>query len=165
MTAPRSSSNAYSFGRNGIATLAVACLLGLGCAGDSGMGGMDSLASTSSVPWSQTLATQAAGALMQQYGGLYESALKQPAFSGERTANAGLLDKLRILKEESASLHAKLADGKGKDETSSNWMRIKEVSRDAREAESWEFVPTDFSEKAKAVLSTTDTLDGFYGTQ
>jgi hypothetical protein len=143
----------------GLAAIAATCLLALGCAG---MGGT---AETPTVPWSQTLVTQAAQTLMQQFGGLYDSALKQPAFAGERSANLELLDKLRILKEESDGLHAKLANGMGREETTDNWLRIKEVSRDAREAESWDFLPTDFADHAKAVLATTDTLDGFYGTQ
>lgn len=149
----------------GVAALFLASsLLGLGCAAESGMAGTGD-ATGSTVPWSQALVTQAAQVLMQQYGDLYTSAREQPAFAGERSEYGQLLDKLRILKEESAGLHAKLEDGKGKAETMSSWERVSEVSRDAREDESWQFLPEDFSAKAKNVLAATDTLDGFYGTQ
>ena len=148
-----------------VTSLAAASLLGAGCAGESGMGSMTSTGGgAATTPWNQQLATAAAQALMQQFGGLYDSAREQPAFAGERSEYGELLDKLRILKEESAGLHAQLEDGKGKAETRGRWQRIKEVSRDAREAESWQFIPTDYAENAKTVLATTDTLDAFFGT-
>lgn len=142
-----------------------AAALGAGCAADSGVGGLTGMGGGTAVPWNQQLVTQAASGLMQSFGGLYDSAREQPAFAGERSEYGELLDKLRVLKDESSGLYAQLADGKGQAETMGTWQRIKEVSRDAREAESWQFIPEDFSSKAKSVLATTDALDAFYGTQ
>lgn len=123
----------------------------------------DTNVGTPSTAWNQALVTQAAGLFAEQMKGLYETAIKEPAFAGERTANSETLDNLRVLGEESRSLHAQLEDGKTREQTLHTWQRIKELQRDALESSSWEFVPTDFSTSAQAALRSTDQLDGFYG--
>jgi len=135
--------------------------LGLGCA-ETGMS-MDTPQPT--VPWNQALATQAAGVFKQQVGSLYDEALKEPSFSGERTAYADLMNNLRELQEESSGLYQKLSDGKSRAQTQTNWERIRELSRDAREDASWQYVPEELANNAKTALSATDTLDAYYGTR
>jgi hypothetical protein len=118
---------------------------------------------TPSLPWSQTLVTQAATAFSGQMSQLYTTAYKDPSFAGERSAYGETLDTLRTLKEESAGLQAELEDGKGRDETLHRYERVKELTRDAQESSAWEFIPTDLTNSAKSALSTISTLDGFYG--
>jgi hypothetical protein len=115
------------------------------------------------VPWNQALVTAAAATFETQMSGLYDTAMKEPSFAGERSAYGETLDNLRVLREESSELHAKLADGKTRDETLHTWERIKEVVRDTQESSSWELLPTDFSTMAQAALGSTGQLDGFYG--
>ena len=130
--------------------------LTLACATDSGVG-------LPSVPWNQAAVTQAAATFATQMGELYDTAIKDPSFAGERSAYGQTLDNLRILREESRGLHAKLADGETREQTLHSWERIKEITRDVRESESWQFVPTDFSASAKTALGSTQQLDSFYG--
>ena len=98
-----------------------------------------------------------------QIDALYETAIKDPSFAGERSAYGQTLDELRVLREESQGLHAKLDAGKTREQTLHSWERIKELTRDLRESASWEFVPTDLAASAKAALGSTQQLDGFYG--
>ena len=128
----------------------------LGCATDSGVG-------PPSVAWEQAAVTRAAAAFATQMDELYDAAIKQPAFAGERSAYGETLDDLRILREESRGLHAQLADGKNREQTLHSWERIREITRDLQESESWEFVPTDFSASAKSALGSTQRLDSFFG--
>ena len=82
---------------------------------------------------------------------------------GEQGSHEGTLDNLRILREESAGLHAKLEDGKGYEDTVGSYERIKEVSRDTQESESWQMLPNDFTAKGDAVFGTLKQLDAFFG--
>jgi hypothetical protein len=107
--------------------------------------------------------TQLAGQLATQLTSLYTTAEKEPAFAGERSANSQTLDNLRILREEATELHAKLKDGKSQAETLTTYERIREVARDTRESDSWEFLPTDFTAKADPAFAVLDQLDAFYG--
>ena len=139
-----------------IALPSILLTLALGCATDSGVG-------PPSVPWNQAAVTAAAATFATQMDELYDTAIKEPSFSGERSAYGHTLDNLRILREESRALHAKLANGKTREQTLHSWERIKEITRDERESEAWEFVPTDFSATAKSALGNTQVLDGFFG--
>jgi hypothetical protein len=132
-------------------------VLALGCAVDSGI-------APPAMPWSQAAVTAAAATFAGQIDTLYDTAIKDPSFAGERSAYGQTLDELRILREESQGLHAKLAAGKTREQTLHNWERIKELTRDVRESAAWEFVPTDLGTAAKAALGSTQPLDGFYGT-
>lgn len=139
-----------------VATVSSLLLATAGYAADTSVG-------TPSIPWNQALVTQAAAAFAEQMKGLYDTAIKEPAFAGERTANSETLDNLRTLGEESRDLHAQLEDGKTREQTLHTWKRIKELQRDTLESTTWEFVPTDFSTSAQAALRSTDQLDRFYG--
>ncbi len=119
---------------------------------------------TPTTPWSQQLATQAAGAFEQQMKALYQSALDEPVFAGERSEYGEMKDQLRVLKEESASLHERLSKGETRDQTLHTWERIKEVQRDLLDSENWQFIPSDFSEAAQMALQATQALDQMYGT-
>lgn len=139
------------------ASLSSICFaIALGCATDADLGML-------SVPWNQSQVTQAAATFARQMNGLYGTAIKDPAFAGERSAYGETLDKLRILREESQELHAQLAAGKTREQTRHIWERITEVARDTRESDSWEFLPTDFSASAESALGSTQELDRFFG--
>jgi len=115
------------------------------------------------MPWSQQLVTQLSAQLEGQLSSLYDTALKEPEFAGERSAYGSTLDNLRKMKEEATGLHAKLKDGKGYDDTLGSYERLKEISRDTRESESWEFLPDDFRSQAETTLSSLDQLDAYFG--
>ena len=143
-----------------ITTLTAAALLASGC------GGMSGGAATNAVPtsvWNQTLVTQAAGQLAEGMSSLYGTAIKEPAFAGERTAYSATLDNLRILGEESKHLHAQLAAGKDREQTLHSYERIKELSRDARESESWALLPPSFTASADSAFGGLKLLDAYYG--
>jgi hypothetical protein len=145
-------------GRHHVSISAASTLLALalGCAAASGV-------APPTVPWSQTAVTAAAAAFAGQIDALYETAIKDPSFAGERSAHGQTLDELRVLREESRGLQAKLDAGKTREQTLHSWERIKELTRDLRESESWDFVPTDLAASAKAALGSTQQLGGFYG--
>ncbi len=134
-----------------IALPSILLALTLGCATGSGVG-------VPSVPWNQEAVTRAAATFATQIDALYDTAIKDPSFAGERSANGQTLDNLRILREQSQGLHAKLANGETREQTLHSWERIREVTRDLRESESWQFVPTDLSESAKSTLGSTQLL-------
>lgn len=142
-----------------LAPTLLALVFGCSMNGDSA-GGM----ATPSSPWNQALVTAAAATFKTTMSGLYDSAMQEPAFAGERSAYGETLDNLRVLREESSALHAKLADGKTREETVSTWERIKEVTRDTQESSSWSMLPPDFSATAQTALGSTGPLDAFYGT-
>ena len=133
-------------------TFAIACE---GMPGESG--------AQPTVPWNQAAATGLADQLATQMASLYTSAEKEPAFAGERSAYGKTLDSLRILREESSGLHKELEDGKTYEQTAGRYQRIKEVSRDVLESDSWELLPADFSAKSKLAFGALDKLDSFYG--
>jgi hypothetical protein len=143
-----------------ITALTATAMLAPGC------GGMSGGAATNAVPtsvWDQTLVTQAAGQLAEGMSGLYGTAIKEPAFAGERTAYGATLDKLRMLEEESKHLHAQLEAGKGREETLHSYERIKELSRDARENETWALLPPSFTASADSAFASLKGLDAYYG--
>jgi len=113
--------------------------------------------------WSQQVVTQLAGQLAQQVSNLYTEALKEPEFSGERTAYGTTLQNLETLQEEMNGLHAELQDGKGLDATRTRYERINEISDDLKEDSAWEFLPDEFTSTAKSALTALDQLDAYYG--
>jgi hypothetical protein len=138
--------------------LVLSLTFAIACEGMPGASGAEP-----TVPWNQSAATGLAGQLATQMASLYTSAEKEPAFAGEQSAYGKTLDNLRILREESSGLHKELEDGKTFEQTAERYQRIKEVSRDVLESDSWEFLPTDFSAKSKLAFGVLDELDTFYG--
>ena len=113
--------------------------------------------------WNQEAVTHLAGQVHSQMLSLYTTAGKDPSFAGERSAYGQTLDNIRILQEESGELQKKLEDGKGYEQTVRTYERIKEVYRDTRESESWQFLPDDLNAQAGTAWSVLSQLDAYFG--
>jgi hypothetical protein len=141
-----------------------AAVLACALAGLVACGGMPGASGAQpSLPWDQDTVTHLAGQLRSQMESLYTMAGKEPAFAGERSAYGKTLDNIRILQEESGELHKKLSDGEGYEDTVRTYERIKEIYRDTRESESWEFLPGDFNAEAGTAWSVLSQLDTYFG--
>jgi hypothetical protein len=141
-----------------VAALALVAALAFACEGIPGASGAQPTA-----PWSQALATQLASQLASGMTGLYDTAIKEPAFAGERAGARSTLENLRVLAEESRALKAQLEAGKTYEETVHTYENIKEVARDTQESESWTFLPADFTAKAEPAFAILKQLDAYYG--
>ena len=128
------------------------------CGGTPGTSGAQPAAS-----WNAEAATHLAGQLHSQMQSLYATAIKDPAFAGERSAYGQTLDNIRILQEESGELHKQLEDGKSYEQTVRTYERIKEVYRDTKESESWQFLPADFNAQADTAWGVLSQLDAYFG--
>ena len=144
--------------RSDVAALALSLAIAFACEGVPGASGAQPTAT-----WSQTLATQLASQLASGMTGLYDTAIKEPAFAGERSEYGETLQNLRVLSEESRALKAELESGKTYEETLHRYENIKEVARDTQESESWTFLPADFTAKADGAFAVLKQLDAYYG--
>jgi hypothetical protein len=140
--------------------LAVAALA-LGCAGTSPQN------REPTTSWDQQAVTDLAAQLQTSTEALYNQVREAPATitPGMENAPEGMGGSARVMHEEAGALHAKLAAGKGREDTLNAYRRIKELSRDVGESSRLTDVAAEVGAAQGGMRSILSQLDAYYGTQ